>query len=491
MLTNILLMLLLHEVTNIETCHAKCICNPQKRKVSCNDKNITTDELKLIVEDLPLNLTELLLIENRLVSFPTSYFENFTSLETLDLGNNMLTEIPSVLPSIKTLKLSSNQIHSISKEDFAVVNNLQKLDLYDNKLTEVGAEVFSRLNQLRFLYLEENLITTLSQHAFARLESLQDLLLSKNKISMLEDSIFDDLKNIGTIEIADNQLTRISSKLFPMLPLLDNLYLSNNNISSIEAYALKGVKLTILKLDGNQLHHINELMFYNTTVTAKLELQFNPLECDCRLYDSIKGFPDEIGILGSCTTDDGIFSLSLVKKKNLLACTICSLTPCHHNATCHVMNETSFTCNCTDGYMGETCQVVDQCFAQPCMNNATCANVETSSYECNCTTPYTGVNCSNKIACHTNPCLNGGVCMKLTDIEYECKCDQGYQGLHCQDKAEEEEEGGMKPEFIALIVIALFLLVAVLAVLVYYMRLKRQAADTPEQTPLKEKNVNA
>ncbi|XP_052763753.1 delta-like protein A [Mya arenaria] len=108
----------------------------------------------------------------------------------------------------------------------------------------------------------------------------------------------------------------------------------------------------------------------------------------------------------------------------------CSPQPCLNSGTCSISG-TNYTCNCMSGYLGDTCNTVDQCESSPCLNGATCAR-NSADYTCTCTSGWLGTNCSTADPCDPNPCQNSGTC-SISGSSYSCTCASGFTGSVCSD----------------------------------------------------------
>ncbi|XP_072051703.1 uncharacterized protein [Amphiura filiformis] len=108
----------------------------------------------------------------------------------------------------------------------------------------------------------------------------------------------------------------------------------------------------------------------------------------------------------------------------------CNPNPCQNEGSCSD-GVGSYTCSCTDGYTGTTCNTnIDDCIPNPCQNGGRCSD-GVDSYTCSCTDGYTGTTCNTNIDdCNPNPCQNGGSCSDGVD-SYTCSCTDGYTGTTC------------------------------------------------------------
>ncbi|XP_063968254.1 low-density lipoprotein receptor-related protein 2-like isoform X2 [Lytechinus pictus] len=114
----------------------------------------------------------------------------------------------------------------------------------------------------------------------------------------------------------------------------------------------------------------------------------------------------------------------------------CASGPCQNKGNC-MDGINSYTCKCTQGYNGPTCEIdIDECVSGPCLNEGNCMD-GINSYTCNCTLGYIGSTCEIDIdECVSGPCQNGGNCMDGIN-SYTCICAQGYTGSNCEINIDE------------------------------------------------------
>uniref|UniRef100_A0A667WU45 Delta/notch-like EGF repeat containing n=1 Tax=Myripristis murdjan TaxID=586833 RepID=A0A667WU45_9TELE len=116
----------------------------------------------------------------------------------------------------------------------------------------------------------------------------------------------------------------------------------------------------------------------------------------------------------------------------------CHHRPCHNNGTCTDIRQgdegRNFTCTCPPGYEGERCQLlVDHCLSQPCKNGATCFS-SLAGPRCYCPEGYQGAMCEQKVdPCASSPCHNNGTCYAQGPgpLGFGCSCTAGFTGPTC------------------------------------------------------------
>ncbi|RLV62474.1 hypothetical protein DV515_00019275, partial [Chloebia gouldiae] len=124
-----------------------------------------------------------------------SFFENLTSLEELDISFNSLNFLPhgvfeKMPPSLKILNLTNNRLKSFIWGNLPSLKNLVTLDLSNNLLTNVPRELSNCTSSLQELLLRNNRIHMLTKHFLRGAFELRYLDLSSNKIEIIKRSSF-------------------------------------------------------------------------------------------------------------------------------------------------------------------------------------------------------------------------------------------------------------------------------------------------------------
>lgn len=159
---------------------------------------------------------------------------NSTRLEALNLGFNKLTYIPSnwiQFAHLRRLYLKNNEIIFFDNNTFDNLTSLYSLDLSRNKLTELPLGLFKNLNKLGFLYLSNNLLIKLEGGSFYGLYKLHSLDLSYNELRNLLGYAFHDLTSLTTLDLVSNEITEINTDFLYQLPLACTIKIDNNLIA--------------------------------------------------------------------------------------------------------------------------------------------------------------------------------------------------------------------------------------------------------------------
>lgn len=137
----------------------------------------------------------------------------------------------------------------------------------------------------------------------------------------------------------------------------------------------------------------------------------------------------------------------------------CLSEPCENDGDCTNLGPDGYFCECTEGFTGTSCELVDSivssgegpnattssgvspvlagCAGAPCMNGGNCTDTSTNgNFTCECTWPWMG---SDDCGSHVCENMNGGCgangrCNTNAGKEEPlCTCDAGFQGDACDE----------------------------------------------------------
>lgn len=114
----------------------------------------------------------------------------------------------------------------------------------------------------------------------------------------------------------------------------------------------------------------------------------------------------------------------------------CNPSPCLNGGSCFVFGTNTF-CSCVSPFSGTFCEVentIPQCSPNPCLNEGTCTDNGDNTFSCECVEGFGGDTCEvDTNLCDPNPCFNGGSCF-LDGENPACSCPEGFDGELCENE---------------------------------------------------------
>ncbi|PAA85425.1 hypothetical protein BOX15_Mlig016971g3 [Macrostomum lignano] len=158
-------------------CPRQCYC--QEDNVRCNQKDLSE-----VPEDIPTNVQELHLENNKITLIRRGTFRRLTQLRRLFLNGNQISRLEEGafegLDNLYSLVLSRNSIRELPRGIFQGLKFLQLLLLDANKLTCIPEDIFHETRNLAILSLYKNEIKSIAETTFAPLRSIQQLTIAGN-----------------------------------------------------------------------------------------------------------------------------------------------------------------------------------------------------------------------------------------------------------------------------------------------------------------------
>ena len=213
------------------------------------------------------NLEILKMNRNGLRTIQNGTFSNLTNLIYLSLSYNgilQLTDFALPMPSLKTLKVNSNQLKTIEPKAFAAMGkSMKSLSLENNYIKYLEKDAFENLTALKFLNLYHNFIKYIPANFLQESKNLKVLVLGFNLISTLG----------------------IPQKFFQLFPQLKSLQMGSNPLTEVpNIHGLK--KLKYLELMNTAISQIWPCEFSEQLNSGKdfyLLLAETPFKCDCQI----------------------------------------------------------------------------------------------------------------------------------------------------------------------------------------------------------------
>ncbi|XP_022105014.1 insulin-like growth factor-binding protein complex acid labile subunit [Acanthaster planci] len=231
-------------------------------------------------------------------------------IETLDIRNNSFDSLiqPDWAEGLQILHADDNILANLSSKTLKGFVDLKELHLASNRLLFISSTALSHLTMLRSLYLDGNFLTSLlggiflsqaelvelsitnNQLSFLHpdyfigLNSLERLYLTRNRLLYVHSGMFRQMSRLNTLDISQNELNVFDSTNCSFLNHLENLLLAHNSIHDISCVLGHCDSLVMLNLSFNQIKVVPGVSLTGKNrALSRLELEGNPLQCDCRL----------------------------------------------------------------------------------------------------------------------------------------------------------------------------------------------------------------
>ena len=206
----------------------------------------------------------------------TLAFSDCRSLESIDLSNSSITEIPenafSNCTSLKTVKLPST-VTKIADDAFANCKKLEEIQGLSNcKISEIGKDAFAGCYNLKTFDISSATITSLPDTICSNMYALTSIHLPKT-LTSIGTSALEGCKKLEEITgISDCKLTSIGANAFASCSALKEVDLSKSSFTALPASAFaKDTALTSVKLPDS-LTEIGEKAFVGCGAMEKIDL---------------------------------------------------------------------------------------------------------------------------------------------------------------------------------------------------------------------------
>ncbi|XP_050316211.1 carboxypeptidase N subunit 2 isoform X2 [Anthonomus grandis grandis] len=274
---------------------------------------------------LPYEAPNLVVIHashNNLMRVPQ--LSKYPKLETVFLNFNEISSLDGAISGCKSLEridLESNQIHTLTANDFLECENLDTLELGHNQISILNNSLLP-LKSLETLNMQYNLLTEFSFNEITGLERLRRLDLSFNQISNLigpTSNLVEPNIRLTELRLDHNNLETLNAALSGLSELL-RLDLSYNKLRRIAPDDLINLdQLRLLDISHNQLKtledmsktylpRLSELKATHNQLTV-LERDFHglPVLCDADLSSNyIVALGKELVTKTRCKIEHGI-----------------------------------------------------------------------------------------------------------------------------------------------------------------------------------------
>ena len=203
-------------------------------------------------------------------------FKDCSSLESIDLSNAKLTEIPEKAfencTSLRSVKLPPT-VTKIAEDAFSGCRNLEEITgLSDCSITEIGTDAFYGCSKLKSLDFSNSTFTALPEKAFSGLRSLTTLTVPKT-LTTVGAQAFSSCEKIEEVTgLSDCNITSLGERAFASCTNLKRANLSKSSFTVLPARAFyQDTALSFIKMPS-VLKEIGKDALYGCESISKLDL---------------------------------------------------------------------------------------------------------------------------------------------------------------------------------------------------------------------------
>lgn len=204
-------------------------------------------------------------------------FADCSSLESIDLSNASLTEIPKKAfencTSLRSVKLPPT-VTKIAEDAFSGCRNLEEITgLSDCSITEIGTDAFYGCSKLKSLDFSSATFTALPEKAFSGLRGLTHVTVPKT-LTAIGANTFYGCKNLTQVDgISSCNLTSIGQSAFANCVNLQDIDLSGSSFTVLPDAVFKGDTGLVTATMSKTLQEIEKEAFYGCSSMEKIELR--------------------------------------------------------------------------------------------------------------------------------------------------------------------------------------------------------------------------
>lgn len=269
-------------------------------------------------------------------------FKDCSSLESIDLSNAEITEIPARAfencTSLKSVKLPPT-VTKIANNAFSGCSKLEEIEgLEQCKISELSATAFDSCVRLKDINLSNATIAAIPDQIFSGMRGLISATVPKTVTSIGTEAFY-ACKNLEMINgLSDCDITKIGEKAFYNCWSLKEADLSRSSFTVLPASAFKGDTALLSVKMPESLNEIGNEAFYGCSAMKKLDLNNTRLTTigDSALSDMTSlmyiNLPDTVNSVGAKAFD---LNLRLDSSDTALMPTVVSenVTPASVNYT--------------------------------------------------------------------------------------------------------------------------------------------------------------
>ena len=254
-------------------------------------------------KDISQHLKTLVLSHNylRQTSLTAISSKPWNNLKTMTLSyNSDLPELPQGLfknmPQLQYLNLVGTNLKTVSAQSFFGLDDLHSLDLSWNKIERIDDFSLKHMSKLHHLKLDNqfnngfstpsNVHMQFSANSFRGIETTLQILELQNSPLFPEQFwyVIPTLTELKEVYASQTNVTYIPEYIFRKNIHIEILEFDKNNVT-IKPSSFRGLENTLkrISLRDNGLTTISECCFHGFSALTVIDLDGNPLHCDCKL----------------------------------------------------------------------------------------------------------------------------------------------------------------------------------------------------------------
>ena len=210
-------------------------------------------------------------------------FADFTKLNSVDLSFNQINDMTKIECPLSLVKLSltNNEIFGLRMQ----CARLRELYLQNNEISDIEISSLDSHDgtvfyELQVLNLTINHLQQVKEGHFRAFKKLEELYLAHNGINDIEEHSFDDMRYLEKIDLSNNDIQTLPRNIFKENEYLKYLDLSGNQLSTIPS---RLPMLDWLDISFNRIQSVPENYSSVLYPVRVFLIGGNPFECTCQM----------------------------------------------------------------------------------------------------------------------------------------------------------------------------------------------------------------
>lgn len=215
----------------------------------------------------------------KLYKMNTHKFSQYGFKSPLEMKTEILRILAEVLPTLKSLDFSRNELQADGAQHIAQLSTLTHLDISENQIGDEGVKHLVKLRGLTNLDISENQIGEEGAHYVAQLSTLIHLNISDNHVGDEGVHRLSQLSTLTHLYIGNNQIQEKGAHHLSQLGALPHLDIHGNWIGDKGArYIAQLGALTFLDIEDSEIRSRGALDLRQLSALTFLDISKNEIE---------------------------------------------------------------------------------------------------------------------------------------------------------------------------------------------------------------------